>query len=147
MNIVFEKLNHNARLPEHSYGNQHDNVGMDFFAAEKPYWSLVANGIYYCVVSTGLKVELPEKHHLRFASRSGLGFKENIIAFPGTVDNSYRGELKVKLFAFSDSFPKEIDVGDKIAQGIIFKSFDYSIVEGNVDENTERSSKGFGSSG
>jgi len=147
MNIVFEKTHENAQLPSHAYGNQHENVGMDFRASLTTPWHLVADGVYTCVVNTGLKVELPENHHLRIASRSGLAFKHQIIAFPGTIDNSYRGEIKIKLFSFSDTPPPKLEVGDKVAQGVVFKSLDYDIVEGTVSEDTERSSKGFGSSG
>lgn len=146
MDIKFERIHDYALLPEHSYGGQHENVGMDFFAAEKADWSLITDGIYSCVVSTGLKMQLPPEHHLRFASRSGLGFKKNIIAFPGTVDHAYRGELKIKLFAFSDGPPEPIKVSEKVAQGIVFRSLNYTIVEDFVDVNTVRSERGFGSS-
>lgn len=146
MNIIFEKLTDNARLPEHAYGGQHENVGMDFFASEATDWSMITEGIYTCVVSSGLRMQLPERLHLRFTSRSGLGFKKNILAFPGTIDHSYRGELKMKLFAFSDGRPDPIEAGDKVAQGIVFESYDYAIQEGAVNTETSRSDKGFGSS-
>lgn len=147
MNIIFEKIHENARIPEHSYGGQHESVGLDFRAALVTPWSLVADGVYTCVASTGLKMQLPERYHMRMASRSGLAFQHQILAFPGTIDNSYRGEIKVKLFCYSDTPPPKLEIGDKIAQGVVFQSLDYDIVEGEVSENTERSTKGFGSSG
>ena len=147
MNIIFEKVHENARIPEHAYGNQHDSVGMDLYAAQVNPWRLLAEGVYSTIVSTGLKVELPEQYHLRIASRSGWAFKHNILSYPGTVDNSYRGEIKLKLYYYGDTPPTPIEVGYKVAQGIVFKSLDYDIIEGEVSENTERSGKGFGSSG
>ena len=85
---------------------------------------------------------------MRMASRSGLGFKQNIMAFPGTIDNSYRGEIIIKLFQFTDSEkPFVINPGDRIAQGIIFHVPSFVIEETNVSIETVRGAKGFGSSG
>lgn len=133
-------------MPEHSGGDQHQNVGLDIFAAA----SVIGQPVgyeepgYYAVVRTGIKIKLPDKHHMRIASRSGLAFKNLITAFPGTIDNSYRGEIKVLLYSPK---PFHISAGDKVAQGIIFESLDYDIEEGYVDTNTIRGHNGFGSTG
>lgn len=152
MQLKFEKIHENATVPTHAYAEngtagQHHNVGLDFHAASSALWQPLGEGTYTCVVSTGLRLEMPPRYHLRFASRSGLGFKRNVMAFPGTVDNSYRGELKIKLFMFSNEHPAPIKPGDKVAQGIVFQSLDYEVVEGEVNQETSRADKGFGSSG
>lgn len=146
-NIVIEKVHPGAIMPTHEGGSQHENVGLDMYAAEAASWELVAPSIWTVNVTTGLRFELPTGVHLRFAARSGLAFRDNIISFPGTVDSSYRGIVMLKLYAFSEHPPKPVAMGDKIAQGIFFKSLDYQLVEGTVDLNTSRGEKGFGSSG
>lgn len=104
--------------------------------------------MYQAVIPTGLRVGLPDGYHLRVASRSGLGFRDNICAFPGTIDSSYRGPIMIKLIQFtSNESPFVIEAGAKVAQGIVFVSYDYQIREGVVSEETSRGAKGFGSSG
>lgn len=105
--------------------------------------------MYQSVIHTGLRMRLPRGYHMRIASRSGLGFKHNIFAFPGTIDSSYRGPIMIKLYQFtSNESPFIIEAGDKVAQGIVFTSPDYYVIEDTVSEaETSRGSKGFGSSG
>lgn len=104
--------------------------------------------MYSAIVRTGLRVELPERYHMRIASRSGLGFKRNIFAFPGTIDNSYRGELIIKLYQFTDDpEPFVITPGERIAQGILFTTPEITITEAEVSTATRRGEGGFGSTG
>lgn len=104
--------------------------------------------MYEAVVRTGLRIHLPYMYHMRMASRSGLGFKRNIFAFPGTIDNSYRGEIMIKLFQFTDEpEPFVIEAGDRVAQGILFETPYVSIEEGEVSTETSRGTGGFGSTG
>lgn len=164
--VVFEKLTNpgvevwEPRLPQKAHST---DAGMDFFAATNVEWTPHSTEthlttefpdiyqvqpnphyLYTAVVSTGLRVKLPGHLHMRIASRSGLAFNKNILAFPGTIDNSYTGEIKIKLFSFVRNEP--INVGDKIAQGILFAGFpEMSIVEGVVNTDTDRGEKGFGS--
>jgi len=130
------------KLPEHALGNQHMNVGLDFFSAENAYSTAFTDAYHYIIVRTGVKMELPYGHHMMIGSRSGMGFNKHIQAFPGIIDHSYRGEIKIKLHSPA---PFEILAGDKIAQGLIFRSQDYMLSVGTVDTNTERGEKGFGS--
>lgn len=133
-------------IPEHSGGDQHQNVGMDFYSAADCDSQSLGYGVdgYVLTVRTGVRIELPERYHMRIASRSGLAFKRHIEAFPGTIDNSYRGEIKIKLYS---PMKFSIKAGEKVAQGIIFESLDYTIQEGTVDLETIRGHNGFGSTG
>ena len=54
------------------------------------------------VVDTGVKMSLPKGHYGRVAGRSSLAFKHDVVAFEGTIDEDYRGPIKVKLFNHSD---------------------------------------------
>lgn len=104
--------------------------------------------MYQAVVRTGLRVALPTGFHMKIASRSGLGFRRNILAFPGIIDNSYRGELMIKLYQLTnEESPFVIDVGERIAQGILFSTPEISIREGAVSTSTLRGENGFGSTG
>lgn len=145
------------KIPEHSDGDQHLNVGLDFFSAtrmesepiqmesnHKPTHKKTNENYHYAIIRTGVKIELPYGFHMMIGSRSGLGFKKHIQAFPGIIDHSYRGEIMIKLYGPE---PFSIDVNDKIAQGIIFRSQNYTIQEGKVSNDTSRGENGFGSTG
>jgi len=104
--------------------------------------------MYQAVIRTGLRVHLPFPFHMKIASRSGLGFRRNILAFPGIIDNSYRGELMIKLFQLTDDEnPFVIEQGERVAQGILFSTPEIIIREASVDRNTLRGESGFGSTG
>ena len=83
---------------------------------------------------------------LQIRSRSGLAFNRGVVAFHGTVDSDYTGEIKVLLFNFGRE-PVEIHAGDRIAQGALVRCED--IYFDAVDElpHSVRASNGFGSSG
>jgi deoxyuridine 5'-triphosphate nucleotidohydrolase len=130
------------KIPEHSEGNQHLNFGLDLFSAINCESIPLSPHYHYAVIRTGVKIQLPYGYHMMIGSRSGLGFKNHIQAFPGIIDHSYRGEVLIKIYS-----PVEFSIssGDKIAQGLIFSSLPYTITQGVVDTNTTRGSRGFGS--
>jgi len=150
LNIIIEKIIPESgeskllipRIPEHSSGSQHLNFGLDLFSAENSNSKEINSCYHYAILKTGIRIELPFGYHMMVGSRSGLGFKQHIQAFPGIIDHSYRGEILIKLYS---PLPFEISAGDKIAQGLIFSSLPYNIVEGVVNIDTERGERGFGS--
>ena len=80
--------------------------------------------------------------------RSGLGSKFGIVLgnLVGLIDSDYQGELMVPAWNRSEQ-KFEINPGDRIAQMIVVPivQVDFEIVEDF--EESERGSKGFGSSG
>ena len=80
--------------------------------------------------------------------RSGLGSKHGIVLgnLVGLIDSDYQGELMVPAWNRSEQ-EFEINSGDRIAQMIIVPivQADFEIVEDF--EESERGTKGFGSSG
>jgi dUTP pyrophosphatase len=106
----------------------------------------------FSVVSTGLFFEIPENMEIQIRPRSGLAAKNGVTVLntPGTIDSDYRGEIKVILINHGD---KEfiIENGDRIAQAVIAHATAYNFINLNqvdsIDENTERGSGGFGSTG
>jgi len=81
-------------------------------------------------------------------SRSGLASKHGIFVLnsPGTVDNGYRGEIKVILYNTSE-IPFVVEKGMKIAQMVITEAFQIPTVEVDDLNETDRGEKGFNSSG
>jgi dUTP pyrophosphatase len=95
------------------------------------------------IISTGVSVAIPNGFYGRVAGRSSLAFNHDVTAFEGTIDEDYRGELKVKLFNHSD---KEfcIKPGERVAQLIIQK---YVIPFVSVVKSLPSSERGFGGFG
>lgn len=98
------------------------------------------------LISTGIKLILPENYEAQVRPKSGLSSK-GFMVYLGTVDNEYRGEVKV--IAQNNSI-KKIDIkdGQKIAQIVFNKLDSVELAEiSEVTENTSRGDGGFGSTG
>jgi dUTP pyrophosphatase len=98
-------------------------------------------------ISTGISVEIPGGYYGRIAPRSGLALKSGIDVMAGVVDSGYRGEIKVILYNTDNDRHFCIAPGDKIAQLIIEKHYNFEFVEASKLTDSERGEKGFGSSG
>lgn len=138
--IKVKLLDNNAKVPTRAHAT---DAGADISSTEDVW--IFANERK--VVSTGISLEIPEGYYGRVAPRSGLAVKKGIDVLAGVIDSSYRGEIKVVLLNTDKNEDFEIKKGDKIAQIIIEKhyNFDFEVVK-NLEE-TERGEKGFGSSG
>lgn len=100
------------------------------------------------IVDTGLKLSYIEPGYwFMIAPRSGLGFKSGIQPHLGTIDNPYRGDLRVKLYNFSDVH-FYASKGDRIAQLIFYPviSADFNWTD-SITNETSRGEGGFGSTG
>jgi dUTP pyrophosphatase len=95
-------------------------------------------------IPTGIAVQLPEWHVGMICDRSGMGSKL-IKVFGGIIDESYRGDVTVCLanFSFHDY---QVKAGDRIAQLLVIPVSSEIMTEAELSE-TDRDSKGFGSSG
>jgi len=139
--IKVKKLHKDATLPVYAHDG---DVCADICALE----DIVLYPFDRILVPTGLAFELPVGYELQVRPRSGLVINKGIIVgnSPGTIDNGYRGELKVILINTSPNI-FEIHKGDRIAQ---IKPEQYKLgFWKEVDElsNTDRGDNGFGSSG
>lgn len=95
---------------------------------------------------TGLHIEFDEGTGSLVVPRSGLSSK-GILCHLGLVDSSYRGEIGVNLTNLGDKAYK-VHEGDRIGQLVFFD--EKKVLLEKVEEisyDTERGSKGFGSSG
>ncbi len=104
------------------------------------------------LIPTGLFFEVPIGYDIEIKSRSGLAFKNGIGVLTGTIDQNYRGEVKVLLFNISnENF--EFKKGDRIAQAVVrprvSTEFGRMVRLNSVDElsETNRNFNGFGSTG
>lgn len=118
------------------------DAGADLCSVE----AVVINSLERKMVSTGLTIEIPEGYYGRIAPRSGLAAKFGIDTLAGVIDSGYRGEIKVILYNTGrDLF--EIKIGDRIAQLIIEKHYNFSFEEVSDLSETSRGQDGFGSTG
>ena len=97
---------------------------------------------------TGLYIELPEGYEAQVRPRSGLALKHGITVLntPGTIDADYRGEIGVILVNLS-SEAFTIQPGDRIAQMVIARHEQPTILEVSELTATQRGEGGFGHSG
>lgn len=134
-----------VKLDEYAYkpSRAHDtDAGIDICAPRD--WSIPPRG--YCVIDTGVHVELPKGTAGVLVSKSGLNVKHGITS-TGLIDEGYTGEIKVKLYNNGYNW-YHVKAGDKITQLVVVPVL-YEAIE-LVDElngNTERGAAGFGSTG
>ena len=100
------------------------------------------------IIPTGIIVELPDGCEAQIRPRSGLAYKYGVTVLnsPGTIDNDYRGEIKIILInhGHEDFIVKN---GDRIAQMIISKYEQVELEEIEFLTETSRNDGGFGSTG
>ena len=94
-----------------------------------------------------IKLELPANTYGLITSKSGLGSK-GVLVYSGIIDESYRGIPHVVCANLTHT-NVVIKKGQKIAQLIIHPYSTSYVVEPVlcIDENTDRGTGGFGSSG
>lgn len=100
------------------------------------------------LIPTGLYIALPVGHEAQIRPRSGLALKHGVTVLntPGTVDDDYRGEVKVLLVNLSD-VPFVVNDGERIAQMIVAKYEQVEFVEVEQLDETERGAGGYGHTG
>ncbi len=121
-------------------------AGMDLLAAVTE--TLVVAPGERVLVPTGISVALPPGHELQVRPRSGLALKHGLVLpnSPGTIDEDYRGELKVIVMNLGRA-PFAIERGMRIAQGVLSPVLRVEWREVEALDETARSSAGFGSTG
>lgn len=116
---------------------------MDLVAAEDK----VLPPLSRATISTGISMEIPEGYYGRIAPRSGLAHNHGIDVLAGVVDSGYRGEIKVILYNTDKDEVFQVRQGDKIAQIIIEKHYNFELAEVDDLSSTPRGEYGFGSTG
>jgi dUTP pyrophosphatase len=148
--LRFKKVNPEAYDPVLGY---EDDLGIDL----KTPIDLVIDPNSSITVDTGIAIEVPkapEKLREFFnvgcfvKSKSGLSVKHDIEHGAGVIDPGYTGNLVIKLYNYSN-LVFTASAGDKIAQitfPLCLKVAALQEVE-ELRSDTERGTKGFGSTG
>jgi dUTP pyrophosphatase len=126
-------------IPQYAHAG---DAGADITASEK----ITIPPRERALVSTGVRLEIPEGCVGLIWPRSGLAVKKGIDCGAGVIDSHYRGEIKVLLFNHSDT-EFQIDPGDRIAQILIQKVERVEFYPADKLNKTSRNDAGFGSTG
>ena len=141
--IGLKRLPHGEGLPLPAYATN-GAAGMDVVAAED---IVLAPGERHAVV-TGFAIAIPPGFEVQVRPRSGLALKHGITCLntPGTIDEDYRGEVKV-ILANLGSEPFEVRRGERIAQLVPAPVQKAEFAEVEELDETHRGGGGFGSTG
>lgn len=141
MELLVEKIDKEAVLPFYAHRG---DAGLDLFSVEE---SLI-KPMERKLISTGIRIQLPPNTEGQVRPRSGLALSYGITLLnsPGTIDEGYRGEIKVIMINLGqENFL--IKKGMKIAQMVINPVKRVLIKEVRELKDSERGEKGFGSTG
>lgn len=141
--IELKRLPHGEGLPAPAYATD-GAAGMDVVAAED---LTLAPGRRHAV-ATGFAIAIPPGYEVQVRPRSGLALKNGITCLntPGTIDEDYRGEVKVILANLGDQ-PFEVRRGERIAQLVPAPVLKASFRDVSELSETSRGAGGFGSTG
>lgn len=143
--IAVCRLPHGRHLPLPDYATD-GAAGMDISAAlSEPI--ILAPG-ERSAIPTGLAIALPAGHEAQLRPRSGLALKYGLTLLnsPGTIDEDYRGEVKVILANLGQE-PVTLTDGMRIAQMVIAPVLHAEWMEVDDLPPSERGEGGFGSTG
>lgn len=141
--LKVKKLDNNKSLPEYATAGA---AGMDLTAGiDEP---MTFKPFERKLVPTGIIIELPHGYEAQVRPRSGMSIKHGItlVNCVGTIDEDYRGELKVPVINLSQE-EYTINPGDRIAQMIVAPVVKAQIDVVETVGATNRASGGFGSTG
>ncbi len=144
LKLLIKKL-HSKDIPLPTYMTESAS-GLDLYAAvESP---VILKPLDRALIPTGIAIELPKGFEAQVRPRSGLALKYGvtILNSPGTIDEDYRGELKIILVNLGrEDFV--VNRGDRIAQLVISKRYRVEVVEVEQLNDTKRNKGGFGHTG
>ena len=141
--IEFKRLPHGEGLPLPSYATP-GAAGLDVVAAE----DLTLEPGERHAVATGFAIAIPDGNEVQVRPRSGLALKHGVTCLntPGTIDQDYRGEVKV-ILANLGSEPFAVRRGERIAQLVPAPVLKAAFREVEELAETSRGAGGFGSTG
>ena len=143
IDIHLQWFPHGEGLPPPSYATD-GAAGLDVVAAEDV---TLAPGQRHAV-ATGFAIAIPHGFEVQVRPRSGLALKHGVTCLntPGTIDEDYRGEVKV-ILANLGSDPFEVRRGERIAQLVPAPVLKVSFSVVDQLSGTARGAGGFGSTG
>jgi dUTP pyrophosphatase len=143
IDIQLQWLPHGKGLPAPNYATD-GAAGLDVVAAEDV---TLAPGERFAV-ATGFAIAIPDGYEVQVRPRSGLALKHGVTCLntPGTIDQDYRGEVKV-ILANLGSEPFQVRRGERIAQLVPAPVLKAAFRETEMLGATSRGAGGFGSTG
>ena len=137
------KIKRNADAKTPTYAHKGDS-GMDIYSSEE----YLLKPMERKLISTGIKIAVPFGYEAQIRPKSGLAIEHGITHANciGTIDSSYRGEIKVPMINLS-STPYKIEKGKKIGQIVFAKVEEAALEEVKDLGETTRNEGGFGSTG
>lgn len=140
MKVTIQKTM-NVQDPVRAHGT---DAGLDLHVPEGQT-CLVRRGAVY-TIDLGVRVAIPDGYYGQLVLRSSAGAKG--LTMPhgaGVIDSGYRGNLKILVAALAE--PVLVAAQDRICQLIIHKLPAVEVVKGVVQDDTDRGTGGFGSTG
>ena len=142
MALVEFKLDERAELPLYKHFG---DSGADIRAHITE--QIVLSPFETKAIPTGLYPNIPYNYEIQVRPRSGLALQGIHVAnTPGTVDASFKGEIKVILYNASKE-PFTIHDKDRIAQIVISPVEQAIFKQVNDNGTSDRGTNGFGSTG
>ena len=160
MKLRVKRLHEDAKLPERAHDT---DSGMDIYSIEdieipvgqmKPIHTGIAiqlpkpleTNVFPTELGTDFRQTLIWECQVR--PKSGLAMKHGLTVLntPGTVDNSYRGEIIVMLKNHGEK-SYSVKKGQKVAQIVIAPVVAPKMIEVDELDDTKRGDGGFGSTG
>ena len=141
--ILIKRLSNNIPLPKYE---TEGSSGMDLTANVNKVIEIQPGKSE--IIPTGLALSIPKNYEIQIRPRSGLAAKNQISVLnkPGTIDEDYRGEIKVILINLGEKKFK-IEKGLRIAQMVLCPVIKAELEEVDELDETKRGSGGFGSTG
>jgi len=102
------------------------------------------------MAATGVRLSMPEGWCALVLPRSGLSRAGVVLVnSPGLIDSDYRGEIMAMLTLGSHASADELELkaGARVAQLLFLNQPHFHLLPGAVSDDTDRGSKGFGSTG
>lgn len=140
MKVTIQKT---ANVPDPTRAHDTD-AGLDLYTPEGQ-GRLVRPGAVH-TIDLGVRIAIPDGYYGQLTLRSSAGKKG--LAIPngvGIIDSGYRDSIKLLVTALTD--PVLVDAEERICQLLILPLPHVDIEAGIVDNDTDRGTGGFGSTG
>ncbi len=143
LGLRVKRLTERAVLPRYETAGA---AGMDLVAAPEAAVTLYPG--QRTLIPTGIAIALPSGYEGQVRPRSGLAVHHGVtlINAPGTIDEDYRGEVKVAMVNLGAE-PFVIEPGMRVAQLVVAPVSQLTIEEAAELDSTARGQGGFGHTG
>jgi dUTP pyrophosphatase len=134
-----------AQLPQYMSDGA---AGMDLYASPDTDGAVTIAPGARALIGSGVAIALPRGYEAQVRPRSGLALKHGVTVLnaPGTIDEDYRGEIKVLLINHGDE-PFVVRAGERIAQLVIAPVARARLDEQPTLDATTRGAGGYGHTG